>query len=368
MLSSVNLLVSSSRAVMNHRVRLIKLLVITSFLVVCCHTFLAVYCCRAFLANDSSTTIRLTQQPALNDRTNGTKITPVMEKEERLSKSVIDRVKTFVFFLGHARSGHSIAGSLMDSHPHIVISHEFGLFQKLYNGSLAPTKSQIFNSLWNNSKNSVTTGPRRESVNSKGYNLFIDDLYQGTYVDHIDVIGDKQGRDDATGMLRKSPERWLTAFNILKSLNVTLKVIFVIRNPYDNIATAALYKSDLQQSFGTVKQSNKTYKIEPAIIEDRIKAYFSYHEAIVNAINEYDLDIIEIHTKDLILDPIATLLKICKGVGVKCSEEYLGICSTKIFKGASKTRYKIKWTDEHLQHIQKNIEKYNYLKRYNFIS
>lgn len=351
---------------MKYSVKRKKVLFITSFLVVC--ALLAVCCCRAFLANDSSTTSRLSQKPALNDRKYGTEFIRAMEREERLSNSVIDRVKTFVFFLGHARSGHSIVGSLMDSHPHIVISHEFGLFKRLYNGSLAPTKSQIFNSLWINSKYSVTIGLRSESVNSKGYTLFIDGLYQGRYVDHIDVIGDKQGGDDATGILRMWPERWLAAFNILKSLNVTLKIILVIRNPYDNIATAALYKSGLQQNFGTVKQSNKTYKIEPAIIEDRIEAYFSYHEAIVNAINEYDLDIIEVHTKDLIFDPIATLLKICNGVGVKCSEEYLEICSRKIFKSASKTRYKIKWTEEQLQHIQKNIKKYSYLKEYNFNS
>ena len=39
-----------------------------------------------------------------------------------LPLSVINRVKIYVFFVGVARSGHSIVGAILDSHPHIVIS------------------------------------------------------------------------------------------------------------------------------------------------------------------------------------------------------------------------------------------------------
>ena len=340
--------------------RHVQLGLLITLLVVCC--YLEIPAVDFSTKNEESQVLSGLSQLPLIDKKSST-----MEGEERLSKSVIHRVKTFVFFLGHARSGHSIVGSLMDSHPHMVISHEFDLFKRLSSGSLAPTKSQIFNSLWINSKHSITTGIRTNSVNSKGYTLFMDGLYQGRYVDHIDVIGNKQG-GVTTGILRKWPERWLTAFNILKSLNVTLKVILALRNPYDNIATAVLYKSDLHQSFGTVKQSNETYEVDSVVIKGRIEVYFSYHQAIVNAMKAYDLDIIEIHSKDLISDPIGTLLKICNGVGVTCSDEYLEICSKKIFRSESRTRHKIKWTDKQLQKIQENIEKYSYLKRYSFDS
>lgn len=59
-----------------------------------------------------------------------------------------DHVKTFVFFLGHSHSGHSIIGSLMDSHPHMVISHEVGIFRKLSEGAITPNKKVIFNAIW----------------------------------------------------------------------------------------------------------------------------------------------------------------------------------------------------------------------------
>ena len=46
-----------------------------------------------------------------------------------LTKDVIDGIKMFVMFIGYPRSGHSIVGSLMDAHPHMVIANEFMLLR-----------------------------------------------------------------------------------------------------------------------------------------------------------------------------------------------------------------------------------------------
>ena len=63
----------------------------------------------------------------MNDSVNG-------ETPDELPQTVIDRIKTFVFFVGHTRSGHSIVDSLTDSLPHMVIQHEYDLFAKLVSG------------------------------------------------------------------------------------------------------------------------------------------------------------------------------------------------------------------------------------------
>ena len=107
-----------------------------------------------------------------------------MEAKDKLPQSVIDHIKTFVFFIGHARSGHSIVGSLIDGHPRMAISHEFDLFSKISDGSLAPTKPEIFNALWYNSRRSLA-GFRAASFNGKGCTLFVDGLYQGRYIDQM---------------------------------------------------------------------------------------------------------------------------------------------------------------------------------------
>ena len=285
---------------------------------------------------------------------------------DKLPQSIIDRVKTFVFFLGHARSGHSIVGSLMDSHPHMVIAHEYDVFRKL-SGKSTANKTAIFNALWRNTKETLVKGLRAKSKNYKGYTLFLDGLYQGKYVDHIDVIGDKKGGVTAR-LLAFYPKKWLNGFNILKSFNLPIKVVYVIRNPYDNIATALLYTTNPNHSVGKLKQSNKSIAENDTLVKNHIRYHFLLHKAIVDAMTTYNLDVIEIHGKDLISDPKGTLLRICRHVGVICSDNYLEICKSKIFSSGSKTRFMIKWTDEQLQIIQDNINQFSNLDSYSFDS
>ena len=292
------------------------------------------------------------------------------EVKKKLPSSVIDHVKTFVFFLGHGRSGHSIVGSLMDSHPNMVIASEVDVFTRLSDGSLPPIKSKIFNALWANAKEDIMYGLRAKSTDGKGYNLFVDGLYEGRYVDHIDVIGDKKG-GITTKLLATEPDKWSHVYDVLRSLNVTIKVIFVIRNPYDNIGTSLFYGLDSPvhlNKFGGVKESNNTYNFSSSTIQKIIDRYFLYHQTIADARKKYHLNIIEVQVKDLISDPRGTLLNICNSLGVTCSDNYLDICSSKIFKTESRTRHLIRWSDEQLTMIQQNIEKYKCLKGYNFYS
>ena len=281
----------------------------------------------------------------------------------KLPQSVIDGVKTFVFFVGHPCSGHSIVGSLIDSHPHMVVSNEYTLFWKLSKGALAPNKSKIFNALWN-----FDLKMKSRTVNVKGYTLMVDGLYEGKYLDHIDVIGDKRG-DRTIQLFIDHPSKWLSVYNTLKSLNVTLKVIHVIRNPYDNIASL-IFLSDNKKYiiFKKIKHSNKTYTFNSSYTAKWIKMYFQYHQAIVSVKENYNLDIIEVHGKDLILDPKVNLLRLCNRLGVTCSDDYLEKCSKKIYKDESRTRHLLNWTKQQLELIEQNIKKYSCLKGYTYDS
>ena len=283
----------------------------------------------------------------------------------KLPQNVIDRVKTFVFFLGYPHSGHSIVGSLMDSHPHMVISHEADLFTKLSKGVIAPTKTAIFNAIWENTLGTIIHGIRAE--NNKGYNLTISNSYEGKYVDHIDVIGDKKG-GTTVYLLMKQPKRWSDVFNSIKALNITIMVILVHRNPYDIVASTYLMAHYSLPKFASIKKANTSVKTNAGQVNGWISDFFSYLKAIVNAEKAYNLDMIEIHGKDLISDPKGTLLKLCNDLGVACSENYLEICANKIFRTESRTRYLIKWTDENLKTMKENIGKYSSLKDYSFDS
>lgn len=313
-----------------------------------------------FSNNKSSSLHEFSQQAKANSAVK-------IEIPDKLPQSVINHIKTFVFFVGHARSGHSIVASLMDSHPHMVISHEYDLFTKLSRGSIAPNRITIFNALWQSTKQTIINGSRARSTNYKGYTLFVDGLYQGKYVNHIDVIGDKKG-GSTTNLLANHQQSWLKSFNVLKSFNLSMKVVHVVRNPYDSIATFVLYIATGEYSFGKFRQSNKTIKVDSTLVNKHIQTYFVLQKAIVEATKTYNLDVIEIHGKDLLSDPKGTLLKICRSLGVTCSDKYLEICNNKLYKSESKTRHMLEWTEEQLKMIQQNIDKYSNLKDYNFHS
>ena len=287
-----------------------------------------------------------------------------------LPTCVMDHIKTFVFFVGIGRSGHSIVGSLLDSHPHMVIAHESNLFFRLAHRELSLTKPVIFNELWRNTRESIINdGLRAKATNGKGYTLFIEDLYQGRYVDYIEVIGDKKGRG-TTEVLDRKPEKWLHIYNTIKSYVTSMKGIHVIRNPYDNIATLVFFSFDnvTNENFGDIKNSNKAFKFKPNVIADVIDAYFRLQRAIEIGIQKYNLDIIVIHNKDLISDPRNTLVKLCNFLNVTCSNEYLQICTDKIYKTESVTRHMIEWTDDQLGVIQQNIDNFSWFKGYHFNS
>ena len=298
-----------------------------------------------------------------------------------LRGSDFEQLKTFVFFLGHQRSGHSIVGSILDAHPHVILAHEAKLFLRLSDNlshNLSARKTpwfnntlDIFNFLWKKSFQSSTSGLRTEGKKAllKGYTLAIDGLYQGTFVPPIQVIGDKNG-GQTTLMFVNDPKNWNKLFLKLQSFlnNIPIKVIHVIRNPYDNIATKALYKSATIRRVTNVKYKNKSHEVDVSLLKRCMNEYFEMSQAIQQIKHKYDLNYLEVHGKDLIANPKSNIVRMCNFLGISCFDNYLDICSSKLFKTESKTRYKVTWTKELISDVQDSIMNFDNLKRYSFDS
>ena len=291
----------------------------------------------------------------------------VCTETKTLPQPVIAKIKSYLYFIGHAHSGHSIVGSILDSHPHIVVSHEYDVFNKLSGNRSCDSKECLFNALWKNSCMSITSGWRNaKKVNKKGYTLTIDNLYQDAYQSYIDVIGDKKG--GGTGMMyAHNHDRFESTLDKLKSIvSLPIKVIHVIRNPYDNIATTALYnyKNRKHVKVTTLKTSDLELSIDPGIVMKIIDWHFKLCQAIEEMKVKDGLDVLEVHGKDLITDPKMVLIKLCNFLQVDCPDNFLAICADKIFPKESKTRYQVKWSNTHLSAIKMNIQKYENLHRY----
>ena len=140
------------------------------------------------------------------------------------SKEIFRDIKYFAVFVCSERSGHSLVGSILDAHPNMIFSHEADALSLLKYHEFNKTK--VFSRILKNSYRLARNSARFET----GYNYNISYKYPGKYTT-LRVIGDKKG-GYSSEFLYKSPE-FLNL--LLNKFGEKLKVINVLRNPYDNI-------------------------------------------------------------------------------------------------------------------------------------
>lgn len=111
--------------------------------------------------------------------------------EDKL-RNLYDGVQTFVLFIGYARSGHSLVGSILDAHPQIIIPHEFKVISKWEDykntskGDSGLLKNRLFFDIQALSREQAMFGNRASSCPS-GYCYHVSGQWQGTYKDKIKV-------------------------------------------------------------------------------------------------------------------------------------------------------------------------------------
>lgn len=243
-------------------------------------------------------------------------------------------VERFCFFIGHSRSGHSFIGQLLSAHPDMVISHELDAFQfiepkiskeRFY--SLVLDRDQHFHF----QDRSWTQGE---------YSVKLPNQWQAKFR-KIKVIGDKKGGKTTT-RIRNNPRLFDNLASITGVPNV---IIYVIRNPYDNITTRHLRRPFFS-----------------------LEAYCKSH--FVNCANSQWIrereKVIDIHYEDFIKYPKKILRMLCKELGVECTKDYLEDCASIVFKKPSITRHKVHWPPELKKYVADEMKKYDFLKRYSF--
>ena len=284
-------------------------------------------------------------------------------KCKALSQTAIDSVQKFVFFIGYARSGHSIIGSVLDAHPNVVIAHEYSLFhQWLQVPKLHQNKTWLYNVLYNNSQYHSNQGLRTNNAVQKGYTLRIQDLWQGQYQDQIVVIGDKSGGMTTKTYRMNKNKIKRVHMELVRTVEVPVLAIHVVRNPYDNIATMLLYNRHVLKADISY---NRPYD-DANMIQSQIGAYFNQINTVVEMINVLNLNVIQIYTEDFVTETNKTLQYICSRLELTCTKDYIHKCSESIFKHQSRSRYLVKWTPYLIDLVRQNMKQISFLQRYSF--
>ena len=297
---------------------------------------------------------------------------PVQLKKDRslnTHNDIFDSVKKLLLFVGWPQSCHSFVGSILDGHPHILVADEYFLMTKLRKGQLPIQRDIIFKALYNSSTSSIknTRTMRAKTEHMKGYSLLFEDLMQGQFEDHIDIIGDKAGAH-VSMLLNDKTYNISKTFGILKKqLRVDIYVIRVVRNPYDNIATDSVYKHGLKEKLKEMRSLENTSlpQVPKTALSKSAVEYFRLYFASEKVKAAADKTI-DVHCSDLIDNPKEEIIKLCEFLEVQCSEDYISKCASHVFTEESHTSKLINWPPEVKESIQHKLDSIPLFKAYNY--
>ncbi len=244
-------------------------------------------------------------------------------------------VRTYAFLIGYPRSGSSLVGSLIDAHRHATIAHELDAVGFLDRGF---GRSQLFHLIAANS--AEFSGSGREWT---GYSYEVPGQFQGRS-EGTRVIGDKKaGR--TTRRLGANPA--LLA-RLRDTVRVPLRMVHVVRNPYDNIATR--------------------HRRRP---KDELRETIERHFALCRAVSTIREvagpgEILDVRHEDLIVDPSVTIARILDFIGLDADPEYLRAASGIVYAAPNRSRDQTKWSDEDRSDVERRIAQHDFLSDYSW--
>jgi hypothetical protein len=253
-------------------------------------------------------------------------------KKWKTIDAVIEEVQRCCFFIGYPRSGHSLVGSLLDAHPQMCISNEldaFVLFEKGF------SKQQVFYLIVANSASYAQKGRSQT-----GYKYDVKGQYQGRFTT-LRVIGDKKG-GMTTQRIGKNPEVLNT---VRQRICSDIKFIHVVRNPFDNIATMMV-------------RTNSTLLTE---------TYHYFQLCLYNDITQKYIggdNVLTVRHEDLVENPADSLKRMIGFLGLAYTDEYIQSCASIVYKKANRSREKVHWGRDHIDLVEKNIERFGFLDGY----
>jgi hypothetical protein len=243
-------------------------------------------------------------------------------------------VQNYVLFVGHPRSGHSVVGSTIDAHSNAFISHRLDSLKYLQAGQTLP---EVFYLIYKNSQRFAKTQRKLTA-----YRYPVANGWQGR-ADKLQVIGDQEGRwtslrlMDNTHQLREQ----------LEPSNIGLRLINVVRNPYDNIATWSM------RSGMSLQKSTETYF-----------GFCRNVEAIRQQSSEHEF--LRIYHERFVDDFPEQFHRIFQFLNMEADDDLLQGCQTMVYKKSHISRHKVKWNTVLLDRIATALAKYPYLSGYNF--
>ena len=225
-----------------------------------------------------------------------------------------DEVERYCAFVGYPRSGHSLVGSLLDAHPDAVIAHELDAVRLV---QARFPRSLLFSLILHHDAEFTAAGRQWTQ-----YNYTVPNQWQGRHR-RLRVIGDKKG---GVTTLRLAEEPHLLD-RLRRTVRVPLRLVHVVRNPFDNVATMARRRPDRS-------------------IDLALDQYLHQARTVARLRPRLDpAELVDVRHEDLIADPPATLRLLCDFLDLDVADDYLRDCASIVRDAPHRSREAAQWPD-----------------------
>ncbi len=243
-------------------------------------------------------------------------------------------LERFLFFVGYPHSGSSLVGSLLNSHPEVVVSHEADVLRYVKPGI---PRTLLFEM--------VLEGDRRfEGIGRRWMDIdygFVGTC-QGAFV-RLRVVGDKKAQRSA----RRVHEDPAILDRLRRTVGVPIRVLHIARNPFDNITSM---------------------RRRPEVpLTEVIDHYRGVAEAVDVVRSHLDAsEFLSVRYESVVADPGARMAEICRFIGVDAPEAYRAICRCIIHPAGGRSRDRMEWPPEARRQVEGLIDAHPTLAGYSF--
>jgi hypothetical protein len=250
------------------------------------------------------------------------------------------KVKSLVIFIGYPRSGSSTLGSILDAHKNAVFAHELNIFKYLQRGL---NSKQLFFLLARNSKLFTQKGR-----NSSGYSGIIKGQFNGK-ANPCYIVGDKKA-----GATSKMIGEDNSLIEQLLNVYPCVKLIHIVRNPFDMIATEAY------------KGNNYRLEVGEKRLDEVIQLFRNKFQTVDSLMKLGTFDIFTLKHEDLIGHTNQKLSELLSWLGLENYPGYIDAACDHLFKKPHLSRNEVKWIDSQKGEVFKLISEFDFLSGYSF--
>jgi hypothetical protein len=241
----------------------------------------------------------------------------------------------WITFIGEGRSGHTIVSAILDSHPHVRLAEEQKYITKWTRDGM--TREEIIDAA-----KKCGHGKERKLKALPG---------SLTWEEPLLAIGDKCGWD-AVNLTRKGGQGVDVLDRFSEHMQMPVKVIHTIRNPYDNITC-----------YLDSPKSNRIWKDEHTLYRMCIRRYARFYDAANKLLEVYPR--FDLYNEEIIENPERTLTKLCVFLDLPVVEPWLTNAVNSVYKKPNERSKRREWPVEWEEQMPwRIIGKYDFFERY----